>query len=76
MPCLNEADTSPTCVSKAREALADHGISGEVIVADNGSADGSQEIADAARRARGRRRRARLRQRPEGGIAAAAGATW
>ena len=48
MPCLDEAETVAVCVIKAREALADHGISGEVIVADNGSADGSRERAEAA----------------------------
>jgi glycosyltransferase involved in cell wall biosynthesis len=45
MPCLNEADTLGTCVRKAMQALRDAGIEGEVIVADNGSTDGSQEIA-------------------------------
>ncbi len=45
MPCLNEADTLATCVAKARRAFAEHGISGEVIVADNGSTDGSPDIA-------------------------------
>ena len=45
MPCLNECETVGTCVQKAREALAQSGISGEVIVADNGSTDGSIEIA-------------------------------
>jgi len=45
MPCLNEADTLATCIRKARQALRDSGISGEVIVADNGSTDGSQQIA-------------------------------
>ena len=44
MPCLNEADTLEVCVRKAVKALADANISGEVIVADNGSTDGSQEI--------------------------------
>jgi glycosyltransferase involved in cell wall biosynthesis len=48
MPCLNEADTLEVCVGKARRALAAHGISGEVVVADNGSSDGSQEIATRA----------------------------
>jgi glycosyltransferase involved in cell wall biosynthesis len=47
MPCLNEADTLATCVQKAHRALRDAGIAGEVIVADNGSRDGSQEIARA-----------------------------
>ena len=45
MPCLNEADTIENCVRIATKALADHGIVGEVVVADNGSTDGSQAIA-------------------------------
>jgi glycosyltransferase involved in cell wall biosynthesis len=45
MPCLNEADTIAACVTKAMDALREHHISGEVIVADNGSIDGSQELA-------------------------------
>ena len=45
MPCLNEAETLATCISKAQEYLASNNISGEVIIADNGSTDGSQEIA-------------------------------
>jgi glycosyltransferase involved in cell wall biosynthesis len=45
MPCLNEADTLAACISKARRALNEHNISGEIIVADNGSSDGSQAIA-------------------------------
>jgi glycosyltransferase involved in cell wall biosynthesis len=48
MPCLNEADTVATCVGKARRALADGGIAGEVIVADNGSTDGSRGLAEGA----------------------------
>ncbi|MGQ0663472.1 MAG: glycosyltransferase family 2 protein [Pseudomonadota bacterium] len=48
MPCLNEIDTVATCVAKARNALADHDIRGEVIVADNGSTDGSREAAASA----------------------------
>jgi glycosyltransferase involved in cell wall biosynthesis len=47
MPCLNEADTIASCVSAAMEALREHRIAGEVIVADNGSTDGSQHIAAA-----------------------------
>jgi glycosyltransferase involved in cell wall biosynthesis len=46
MPCLNEADTIGACVQKAQQALRDAGIAGEVIVADNGSTDGSPAIAD------------------------------
>jgi len=45
MPCLNEADTLATCIRKALAAMREHGIAGEVIVADNGSTDGSVEIA-------------------------------
>jgi glycosyltransferase involved in cell wall biosynthesis len=46
MPCLNEADTIATCIRKALKAMSEAGIAGEVIVADNGSTDGSQEIAE------------------------------
>ena len=45
MPCLNEADTLDSCIEKAQRALREHHISGEIIVADNGSTDGSQVIA-------------------------------
>jgi glycosyltransferase involved in cell wall biosynthesis len=45
MPCLNEADTLESCVTKALRALRENNLDGEVIVADNGSADGSPEIA-------------------------------
>src|ERR1700756_4078372 len=45
MPCLNEAETVATCVRKAVRFIADSGISGEVVVADNGSTDGSRELA-------------------------------
>ena len=45
LPCLNEADTLATCIAKAQRALAEHGISGEIIVADNGSTDESRRIA-------------------------------
>ena len=48
MPCLNEAETVATCVRKANGFLADSGISGEVLVADNGSTDGSQRLAEEA----------------------------
>ncbi len=47
MPCLNEAATLTTCIEKARGYLAERGMSGEVIVADNGSTDGSPAIAAA-----------------------------
>ena len=46
MPCLNEAETLATCIAKARRAMAEAGIAGEVIIADNGSSDGSQAIAE------------------------------
>jgi len=45
IPCLNEARTLETCVSKALASFDRLGIAGEVVVADNGSTDGSQEIA-------------------------------
>ena len=45
MPCLNEAETLEVCIRKIQQAFARHGIKGEIIVADNGSTDGSQEIA-------------------------------
>ena len=46
MPCLNEAETVAVCIQKATACLADNGVSGEIIVADNGSTDGSQAIAE------------------------------
>lgn len=49
MPCLNEAQSLPHCIANAREALdlmrRDLGLSGEIVIADNGSVDGSQLIA-------------------------------
>ena len=45
MPCLNESETVGTCVRKAMAVLHEFGIRGEVIVADNGSTDGSRELA-------------------------------
>jgi len=47
MPCLNEADTLGVCVEKAQAALGQAGITGEIIIADNGSTDASREIAGA-----------------------------
>jgi glycosyltransferase involved in cell wall biosynthesis len=47
MPCLNEAETVATCVQKARSFINRTGIEGEVLVADNGSSDGSPELARA-----------------------------
>jgi glycosyltransferase involved in cell wall biosynthesis len=48
LPCLNESETIEICVRKALATLQAHGIAGEVVVADNGSTDGSQELARAA----------------------------
>jgi glycosyltransferase involved in cell wall biosynthesis len=45
LPCLNESETVGVCVRKARVALLANAIAGEVIVADNGSTDGSQDLA-------------------------------
>ena len=46
MPCLNEAETLQVCIEKSQRAFREHHILGEVIVADNGSSDGSPEIAE------------------------------
>jgi len=48
IPCLNEAQTIERCVHLAREVLDEAGIIGEVVVADNGSTDGSPELAERA----------------------------
>jgi hypothetical protein len=45
MPCLNEAETLATCIVKAQRSLVELGVRGEVVIADNGSTDGSQGIA-------------------------------
>ena len=45
MPCLNEAETLATCIRKAQSYLDRSGISGEIVIGDNGSTDGSQQIA-------------------------------
>ncbi|MDQ3039456.1 MAG: glycosyltransferase, partial [Pseudomonadota bacterium] len=45
MPCLNEAETLETCILKAQAYLQRSGVAGEVLIADNGSTDGSQAIA-------------------------------
>lgn len=46
MPCLNEAETLETCIRKAQGYLDRSGVLGEVLISDNGSTDGSQEIAE------------------------------
>jgi len=48
MPCLNEAETLGACIRKAQAFLARSGVAGEILVADNGSTDGSQAIAEGA----------------------------
>lgn len=45
MPCLNEAETLGVCIDKAKSFLENSGVVGEILIADNGSTDGSQEIA-------------------------------
>src|ERR1700687_2307840 len=45
MPCLNEAETLAACIRKAQQAIDEGGLAAEIIVADNGSTDGSQVIA-------------------------------
>lgn len=45
MPCLNESETLATCIRKAQQSLRELNIAGEVVIADNGSTDGSQAIA-------------------------------
>jgi glycosyltransferase involved in cell wall biosynthesis len=45
LPCLDEAETLAVCVSKAQRSMAELGVAGEVVVADNGSRDGSPDIA-------------------------------
>jgi glycosyltransferase involved in cell wall biosynthesis len=65
MPCLNEAETLAACIGKAKSFLARAGVAGEVVIADNGSTDGSQAIATAAG--------ARVVEVPEKGYGAALG---
>jgi glycosyltransferase involved in cell wall biosynthesis len=45
MPCLNEAETLAICIEKAQRFIRENQLSGEVVIADNGSTDGSQKIA-------------------------------
>lgn len=63
MPCLNEAETLEICIQKARTYLETSGVDGEILIADNGSTDGSQDIA--------RRCGARVVDVPERGYGAA-----
>ena len=49
MPCLNEAETLETCITKAKGFLQKSGMRGEIIIADNGSTDGSLELAEKAK---------------------------
>ncbi len=46
MPCLNEAETLEACIVKAQRALQEAHIAGEIVIADNGSTDGSLQIAE------------------------------
>ena len=46
MPCLNEAETIARCIEKAKIGLQRAGVTGEILIADNGSTDGSQTIAE------------------------------
>lgn len=46
MPCLNEAETLETCIKKAKTFLETEHVNGEILIADNGSTDGSREIAE------------------------------
>lgn len=46
MPCLDEAETLADCIHRARRFLEENGIDGEILVSDNGSTDGSQDIAE------------------------------
>lgn len=46
MPCLNEAETLEVCINKAKTFLETSGVAGEILIADNGSTDGSVEIAE------------------------------
>ncbi len=45
MPCLNESETLEICIRKAQTFLSTNNIAGEIVIADNGSTDGSQEVA-------------------------------
>jgi glycosyltransferase involved in cell wall biosynthesis len=66
MPCLNEAETLEICIQKALRSLRELDIAGEVIIADNGSTDGSQDIATRMGARVVPVVSQRLRQRPDG----------
>ena len=46
MPCLNEVETLVACIEKAQRGIEAAGVTGEVLIADNGSTDGSIELAE------------------------------
>jgi glycosyltransferase involved in cell wall biosynthesis len=48
MPCLNEAETLQRCIRKTQQSIRQHNLKAEIIIADNGSTDGSREIAQAS----------------------------
>ena len=54
IPCLDEAETIAECVARARAVLDECGLEGEVVVVDNGSTDGSGDLARAAAQVRSR----------------------
>ncbi len=63
MPCLNERESLPGCIEEAQTSLRENAVDGEVLIADNGSTDGSQEIA--------KKLGARVVEVPEAGYGAA-----
>ena len=66
IPCLNEVATVGRCVDKAVRTMKEHGVAGEVVVADNGSSDGSQAARGGGRWPRRVRIGPRLWQRTRG----------
>ena len=49
MPCLNESKTLAICINKAKTFLEENQVEGEILIADNGSTDGSQDLARSLR---------------------------